>query len=92
MLDTNELPALHIVNYEKGGYVVIAGDKRVSLIQAYAENGSLTPDTEELQEGLIMWLSKITEVVIKTRNDIVYGNAPIVQKFEPSQTRALTNA
>ncbi|KEO74386.1 hypothetical protein EL17_06515 [Anditalea andensis] len=71
---------------------MIAGDKRVSLIQAYAENGSLTPDTEELQEGLIMWLSKITEVVIKTRNDIVYGNAPIVQKFEPSQTRALTNA
>lgn len=52
---TNE-PLFHVVNYDGGGFVVIAGDMRLMPIQAYSPTGSFENTKESYSVGLKKWL------------------------------------
>ena len=40
--DTDGLPLFHAVNYEGGGFVLVAGDNRLMPIQAYSPKGGIS--------------------------------------------------
>lgn len=50
-------PAFYIVNYQEGGYVILAADRRVEPVLAYAETGHFQK-TNKLPQGLAVWLSE----------------------------------
>ncbi len=51
--DTKSEPVMHVINYENGGFVIIAGDNRVEPILAYSETDSFpSVDEWDLPYGL----------------------------------------
>ena len=50
-------PVMHVINYEGGGFVIIAGDNRMDPILAYSETGSFpSVDEWDLPYGLTLWM------------------------------------
>ena len=47
------VPAFYVFNYEGGGWSVIAADRRVMPVMAYAETGEFSG--QEMPAGLIKW-------------------------------------
>lgn len=53
----SDLPEMYIVNYEKGGFLIVSADKRLNKILAYSEKNSFPIDeTIEIPEGLTNWV------------------------------------
>lgn len=52
---TND-PLIHVVNYNDGGFVIVAGDMRLKPIQAYSPTGSFDNNRESYPLGLKIWL------------------------------------
>lgn len=49
-------PLLHVVNYDGGGFVIVAGDTRLRPIQAYSPTGTFDDNQESYPLGLKIWL------------------------------------
>lgn len=49
-------PLLHVVNYDGGGFVIVAGDMRLRPIQAYSPTGTFDDNKESYPLGLKIWL------------------------------------
>ena len=64
--DSN-LPSMYIVNYDGGGFIIIAGDKRIDPILAYSEHNSFNLDDKILPDGLINWLKAVHTAIGEIR-------------------------
>src|SRR5690606_35176542 len=53
--------AIHVINYNEGGFLVLAGDDRMSPIRAYAEMGSFS--TTEMPDVIVAWIENEQEYV-----------------------------
>ena len=60
----NGKPAMHVINYEKGGFTVISGDKRFFPVIAFSDEGEWINDYEEYPEGLSYWIDCIKNEII----------------------------
>lgn len=63
----NNLPSMYIVNYDGGGFIIIAADKRIDPILAYSELNSFNLDDKILPEGLINWLKAVHTAIGEIR-------------------------
>lgn len=52
---TND-PLFHVVNYDGGGFVIVAGDMRLQPIQAYSPTGTFDDNKASYPLGLKIWL------------------------------------
>lgn len=54
--DKKNDPLLHVVNYNGGGFAIIAGDMRLKPIQAYSSTGYFSDKIESYPLGLKIWI------------------------------------
>ena len=54
--DKRNNPLFHVVNYNGGGFAIIAGDMRLTPIQAYSSTGFFNDTIESYPLGLKIWL------------------------------------
>jgi hypothetical protein len=66
--DSN-LPSMYIINYDGGGFIILAADQRIDPILAYSENNPFDIDTKILPEGLVNWLEAVHNTVQQIRTD-----------------------
>lgn len=60
LLNDDDEEVLHILNYQSGGFVIIAADKRMPSILAHAEFGEFFLDEDILDNtGISHWLSEM---------------------------------
>ncbi|MBR1719999.1 MAG: C10 family peptidase [Phocaeicola sp.] len=55
----NGKPAMHVINYENGGYTIVSGDKRIQPIIAYSDVGEWDDDISHYPDGLQYWIECI---------------------------------
>ncbi len=65
-------PVMHVINYEDGGFVIIAGDKRLNPILAHSDSGNFpSVDENEMPYGLSLWIKHQEEIVqFYNKNDM----------------------
>lgn len=63
----NKLPSMYIVNYDGGGFIIIAADKRIDPILAYSETSSFPITEKLLPEGLLNWLEPVHNAIAEIR-------------------------
>ena len=72
VIGREDMPIMHVVNYDGGGFVLVSGDKRLNPILAYSENNTFDCDEEKFPDGLKMWINEINETIEYIReNDLV---------------------
>lgn len=69
--DSNNVAAYYIINYEEGGFVILAGDKRSEPVLAFSEKNRFNLYTEYFPSGLVGWLysSKENIETIRINNE-----------------------
>ena len=60
--DKESKPAFYIMNYEKGGHIILSADIRMGPILSLSEIGSFEI-SDEYPEGLNIWMSNIKESI-----------------------------
>jgi len=59
-------PTFYIINFETGGFTIVAGDDRVSPILAFSDN-TFFPTDREYPYGLARWIDATHEGIKKVR-------------------------
>lgn len=75
-------PLLYVFNYKEGGYAIIAGDKRIPAVMAYAYKNNGISSARKLPEGLTGWFKKISYDI----NQVRTGKVKLLSKTTPSQS------
>ena len=76
--DKNGMPAFHITNYEKGGFVILSADIRMGPVLSISDIGSFNL-SDEYPEGLNKWMSNVKENIEILRA----GNTTRRQNHQP---------
>lgn len=67
----DSLPIMHVVNYEGGGFIIVAGDNRIEPLLAHSETGYFKEDEANYPEGLKLWINHINQTISYIReNDV----------------------
>ena len=78
---TDGQPALYLCNYEQGGFAIIAGDRHMVPILAFAEHGSLPTkallNPLSMNDGVLSWLETTRRIAADLRQ------YPDAQNTEP---------
>ena len=88
-------PYAHFVNFSEGGFVIIAGDRRIEPILAYSETGSIDADSAYFPEGFKIWLNDIKLKTRYIRDNNIEDKSTLIssllwKKFSPSfETRSV---
>lgn len=53
----------YIINYQEGGFIIIAADKRVAPILAYSATSNFSLEAEEYPGGLVSWLAETRDYI-----------------------------
>ncbi|TDO83864.1 Spi protease inhibitor [Flavobacterium chryseum] len=72
-----ENPSMYIINYESDGFVIVAGDNRISPILAYSDKNSFPTETTDLPEGLITWMKYMDQSLKGIRSEKKAQNADL---------------
>ena len=67
--DSDKQPLLHVINYEEGGFVLVAGDNRLKPIQAYSPKGCFSANKTDYPLGLKIWMEGIKDSLKTVRNN-----------------------
>lgn len=67
--DELETPLFHIINYEKGGFVIFSADNRAKPILAYSESSNFPLDIETYPTVLLDWLTFSKEYIQNIRKE-----------------------
>ena len=59
----NGKPAMHVINYEKGGFTVISGDKRIEPVIAYSDTGDWSDNPLDYPDGLRFWIKYVKDEI-----------------------------
>ncbi|MBR1718906.1 MAG: C10 family peptidase [Phocaeicola sp.] len=90
----NGKPAMHVINYEKGGFTVISGDKRIEPVIAYSDTGDWSDNPLDYPDGLRIWIDCVKNE-IKAMNE--QGTEPsdelknLWETYVPSVTTRIIN-
>ncbi|MRG45266.1 hypothetical protein GFS24_09075 [Chitinophaga sp. SYP-B3965] len=67
---TQNAPSFYIINFEGGGFTIVAGDDRVHPILAYSATDAFPLDsTKRFPAGLVEWLAGTDELVSNVRRE-----------------------
>lgn len=58
--DKNQQTAFYIVNYEGGGFLILAGDRRSEPVLAYSQTNEFVIDPDNFPSSLVAWLYDVT--------------------------------
>ncbi|MDA3780793.1 MAG: C10 family peptidase [Bacteroidales bacterium] len=98
--DKDEKTAYFIINYEGGGFIILAGDKRSEPILAFSETNEFNLESDYFPTGLVSWLyyskdyiekirdknEKISPVTEKQWDNIQTGGADVISyMIEPEE-------
>lgn len=67
--DKNGITAYFIINYEKGGFVILAGDKRSEPVLAFSEANKFDLEADYYPAGLVSWLYSTKENIENIRDN-----------------------
>lgn len=72
--DTDGLPLFHVVNYESGGFVLVAGDNRLQPVQAYSTKGKFSANKAAYPFGLKVWMESVQDSLRTIKNNKLEQN------------------
>lgn len=78
----NNEPYAHVINYSGGGFIIIAGDRRMTPVLGYSEIGSLCETPSNYPVGFKIWLDNIRKVarfVREGQGDNAYSASAIAE-------------
>lgn len=98
--DKDEKTAFFIINYDGGGFIILAGDKRSEPILAFSDINQFEIDSKDFPAGLVSWLysskENIEDIRLKNQkislqvenqwNNLLEGGADVVSyRIEPEE-------
>jgi hypothetical protein len=66
--DKDKKTAYFIINYEGGGFIILAGDKRSEPVLAFSETNGFDLESDYFPTGLVSWLYSSKENIEKIRD------------------------
>lgn len=88
--DKDEIPALYIVEFKEGGFVIVSANKKETPILAFSETGNFEYNSDINNKGLKNWIENRTKRIFELRTSnnvnisddishewIVFGAPPI---------------
>ena len=72
-------PEYYVLNNEKGGWTIIAGDDRINPVIAYSETGSFNPD--DMPDNVAYWMKGVKLMVDSVRNTDSKPSGRISQRW-----------
>ena len=69
--DDENQTAYYIINYENGGFLILAGDKRSEPLLAFSDVNKFDLDSEYFPGGLVSWLYNSKETIQSLREENV---------------------
>jgi streptopain len=78
--DQNNQEAIHIINFQDGGFLILSGDKRTRPILAYS-NESTFP-TNKIPSGLNEWLGITVSGIEGLRNKSIGADSSILREWD----------
>ncbi len=74
--------SLYVFNYERGGFLLLAADKRYQPLLAMSPTNDFAYDRENMHSGLLEWLDEMKENVHSLRNDGASQTVEMRQQWE----------
>ena len=72
----------YVINYQDGGFVLMAADDRYEPILSYSDDGYFDTNKENQPEGLIYWETSITKSIQYLRENNIPQTAEVKYKWE----------
>jgi hypothetical protein len=66
-----QTPSYYIINYAKGGFVIIAADKRLDPVLAFSETNRFNLQAKNISSGLVGWLANTDDAISNLRKGTV---------------------
>ncbi len=72
----------YVINYEKGGFIILSADNRTFPILAFSESNNFSLEEESYPSGLVEWLSLTKEGItsIRSKNTVQSDALKVVWK------------
>lgn len=86
LTDTKSRDALHIINYEGGGFTIISGDKRLPAVLAYNEEGNIDLSNYAENPGLNIWITSLQREITALRDSPDSSESELAAGWEPEVT------
>lgn len=81
--DENNRPLFHVVNYNKGGFVIVSADMRTMPILAYSGSGnSFDTKSAPLMNGLGIWFDSAKNQMKKIRNSTNDADSIVIKEWK----------
>jgi hypothetical protein len=85
----NGKATMYIINYEDGGFIIVAADKRVEPILAYSDKSSFPLEDKVLPTGLLTWLQGVSNTVEDIRKTNAEQNEIVKTLWSKSKEELL---
>lgn len=82
VIDENEKIIFYIINYQKGGFIILSADKRSIPILAFSESESFDISSDSYPSGLVQWLDMTKEGIKYFRTNNVKQSKEIEEEWE----------
>ena len=66
-MDENKIPLFHVLNYAKGGFIIVSADLRTVPVLAFSDKGSF--ETKEIPDGVKQWFDESKEKIKLVKKD-----------------------
>jgi Spi protease inhibitor/Peptidase C10 family len=80
IVDENKSPLFHVLNYAKGGFIIVSADLRTIPVLAFADKGSF--ETKEIPDGVKQWFDESKDKVKKVKKDNKDADPIIVKAWK----------
>jgi hypothetical protein len=80
VVDENKNPLFHVLNYAKGGFIIVSADLRTIPVLAFADKGSF--ETKEIPDGVKQWFDESKDKVKKVKKDNKDADPIIVKAWK----------
>jgi hypothetical protein len=82
--------AFYVINYDQGGFIIIAADNRISPILAYSEKGTFSSEPSKIIPPVAYWIKNIEGQVQTTITKDLVQNAHIKLEWDALTTNNST--
>jgi hypothetical protein len=80
IVDGNKIPLFHVLNYAKGGFIIVSADLRTIPVLAFSDKGSF--ETREIPDGVKQWFEESKDKVKKVKKDNKDADPIIVKAWK----------
>ena len=80
IVDENKTPLFHVLNYAKGGFIIVSADLRTVPVLAFSDKGSF--ETKEIPHGVKQWFDESKDKVKLIKKDNKDADPIIVKAWK----------